>query len=192
MEVEHNLGLQLVWKLVRYDLFHVLLRMPLYQSAFLLFSLWTIFILFFAGIYVAIDRQDPLTPCGLGPVGSPIKFYGAFAFSLETCTFPEHSSILRYLACLAFRVRSDVLTFVPLSSCAFQAPLSATAFQIRKMVRAALLSRGPPLLLDSAQRVFTSLLQQLPTAPGRHFLSDDLVSQARHPSDVRISLRRCH
>jgi hypothetical protein len=87
MEVEHNFGLQLVWKLVRYDLFHVLLRMPLYQSAFLLFSLWTIFILLFAAIYVFIDNQDPFTPCGLGPVGNPIKFYGAFAFSLETCTY---------------------------------------------------------------------------------------------------------
>jgi hypothetical protein len=87
MEVEHNLGMKLLWKLVRYDLFHVLLRMPLYQSAFLLFSLWTVFILIFAAIYVAIDRQDPFTPCGLGPVGSPIKFYGAFAFSLETCKF---------------------------------------------------------------------------------------------------------
>jgi hypothetical protein len=172
MEVEHNLGLQLVWKLVRYDLFHVLLRMPLYQSAFLLFSLWTVFILFFAGIYVAIDRQDPLTPCGLGPVGSPIKFYGAFAFSLETCTFPEHSSIL-----FGIPGRKRCAHICVAVCCAFQARRSATAFQIRKMVRPVLLLCGPLLLLDSAQRMFTSLLQQLTAAPGRHFLSDDLVSQ---------------
>jgi hypothetical protein len=94
VQVEHNLGLGLVWKLVRYDLFHVLLRMQLYASMTILLTVWTLFIIFFAGLYVHADRLEPLVACGLGPAGSPISFYGAFSFSLETCTF-QHALELR-------------------------------------------------------------------------------------------------
>jgi hypothetical protein len=103
VQVEHNFGLSLIWKLVRYDLFHVLLRLHLYESLFILLTVWTIFILFFAGVYVATDRQDPLVACGLGPAGSPISFYGAFAFSLETCTSIASCSVL-----LAYCYRSPL------------------------------------------------------------------------------------
>jgi len=51
-----------------------------------LLLVWTLAIICFAGFYMAADRQDPSTDCGLGPPGRPIQFYGAFAFSLETCT----------------------------------------------------------------------------------------------------------
>jgi hypothetical protein len=86
VQVDHNLGRQMIWTVIRFDFYHVLLRLPLYQSMAILLSVWTVFILLFAGIYVASDRHDPMVPCGLGPAGSPIPFYGAFAFSLETCT----------------------------------------------------------------------------------------------------------
>lgn len=33
-----------------------------------------------------LQSVDPNQACGLGEPGNPIKFYGAFAFSLETTT----------------------------------------------------------------------------------------------------------
>jgi hypothetical protein len=49
-------------------------------------TIWTMFLLFFAGIYVWVDNADPQVDCGLGKSGHPIRFHGAFAFSLETTT----------------------------------------------------------------------------------------------------------
>ncbi|KAL7511630.1 hypothetical protein ACHAXN_008579 [Cyclotella atomus] len=49
-------------------------------------TIWTLFLLFFAGVYVLVDRKDPEIDCGLGKVPNPIHFSGAFAFSLETTT----------------------------------------------------------------------------------------------------------
>ena len=43
-------------------------------------------ILVFAVLYVIYDNARPSQACGLGAEGAPIKFAGAFAFSLETCT----------------------------------------------------------------------------------------------------------
>ena len=33
-----------------------------------------------------VDRENPQENCGLGEVGEPILFHGAFAFALETAT----------------------------------------------------------------------------------------------------------
>ena len=68
------------------DWFHVLLRLRTVVSVLLFVTIWTLFILMFAAIYVYIDKQDPYEDCGLGKVPHPIGFYGAFAFSLETTT----------------------------------------------------------------------------------------------------------
>lgn len=85
VRVEHNQGWR-IGRLVRHDLFHFLLRLPLYFSISLLLAAWSVAIVTFAGLYMAVDRQDPNLPCGLGPAGSPIQFYGAWAFALETTT----------------------------------------------------------------------------------------------------------
>ena len=58
----------------------------LMSSVCMLVAVWTLFLLMFAAIYVYVDRQEPDVNCGLGKEGSPIKFHGAFAFSLETTT----------------------------------------------------------------------------------------------------------
>jgi hypothetical protein len=68
------------------DWFHVLLRLRTIVSAFAFVVLWTSFLLLFAGVYCMVDRINPDEACGLGEPGYPIKFYGAFAFSLETTT----------------------------------------------------------------------------------------------------------
>jgi hypothetical protein len=85
VQVFHNksFGIHL---LVRHDFYHVLLRRPAWQSLLSLLFVWTIFILLFALAYVGVDNQDPNISCGLGTAGNPIRFIGAFAFSLETCT----------------------------------------------------------------------------------------------------------
>lgn len=86
VQVRHNQGCWKMMFLVGHDWFHVLLRRPTYQSLLFLLSIWTFSILVFAGFYMAVDRQDPTVSCGLGEVGSPILWHGAFAFSLETAT----------------------------------------------------------------------------------------------------------
>jgi hypothetical protein len=68
------------------DWFHVLLRLRTVVSVSAFTVVWTAFLLIFAGVYVMIDNIDPDEACGLGKPGYPIKFYGAFAFSLETTT----------------------------------------------------------------------------------------------------------
>lgn len=60
--------------------------MNLIISVFLLLSVWTIAIIIFAGIYMAVDINKASQSCGLGKDGNPIIFGPAFAFSLETCT----------------------------------------------------------------------------------------------------------
>ena len=85
VQVEHNQGWK-IYRLVRYDFFHFLLRRPTWQSIGFLLTVWTVFILLFGGLYYAVDRQNPNVSCGLGRAGDPISFNGAFAFSLETCT----------------------------------------------------------------------------------------------------------
>ncbi|KAL7530704.1 hypothetical protein ACHAXR_003634, partial [Thalassiosira sp. AJA248-18] len=68
------------------DWFHVLLRLRTVVSSLLFVTIWTGVLLIFAGLYVAIDNQNPDEDCGLGSLGNPIQFNGAFAFSLETAT----------------------------------------------------------------------------------------------------------
>lgn len=85
VNVVHNQGFK-IFLLLRHDWFHVLLRMPTWQSVPCLLFSWTTLILLFAGLYVWVDNSDPSINCGLGPEGAPIEFGPAFAFSLETCT----------------------------------------------------------------------------------------------------------
>lgn len=73
------------WLYVR-DWVHVLLRLRTAVSLFLFVVIWTIFLIIFALIYVAVDGQNPDIDCGLGKVPDTIKFNAAFAFSLETTT----------------------------------------------------------------------------------------------------------
>jgi hypothetical protein len=75
-----------VYPLLLLDWFHVFLRLPTYFSVTLLLSIWTLFILIFAGIYVGIDTSNIDLDCGLGSPGTPLAWGTAFAFSLETCT----------------------------------------------------------------------------------------------------------
>lgn len=75
------------WKLsYGYDFFHTMLRWPTQRSIFVLLCIWTIMVCCFACVYQAIDDILPSVDCGLGKAGDPIRFPGAFAFSLETCT----------------------------------------------------------------------------------------------------------
>ena len=68
------------------DWFHVLLRLRTVVSPSAFTVVWTSFLLIFAGVYCWVDRINPDEACGLGEPGYAIKFYGAFAFSLETTT----------------------------------------------------------------------------------------------------------
>lgn len=56
------------------------------MSMLMFITIWTLFLLFFAGIYVLVDSRYIGIDCGLGKVPHPISFSGAFAFSLETTT----------------------------------------------------------------------------------------------------------
>lgn len=75
-----------LFSLLKYDWFHVGLRINIWISLLGLLGTWTIAIILFAGIYMFIDKDNLDTDCGLGPPGEPIQFAPAFAFSLETCT----------------------------------------------------------------------------------------------------------
>jgi hypothetical protein len=85
VNVHHNQGLN-IFKLVRHDWFHALLRLPGWISITLLLGFWTIMLFVFAAFYIWYDNKEPNETCGLGPPGKPIQFGPAFAFSLETCT----------------------------------------------------------------------------------------------------------
>jgi hypothetical protein len=76
--------------LVQHDWFHAFLRVPTWKSLLFCLSFWTLMIVVFAGLYLAVDRQKPDISCGLGAAGTPIKFGPSFAFSLETCTTGEY------------------------------------------------------------------------------------------------------
>ena len=71
-------------RLALHDSFHVALSMP----AILLFTTcitgYTLLMLAWAGLYVALDH--PGVYCGIGPLGQYPSFYHAFAFSMETMT----------------------------------------------------------------------------------------------------------
>jgi hypothetical protein len=86
IRVKHNYGFYKISKLIQYDWFHVLLRVPTAQSLFSLLSIWTLALVVWAGMYVWVDRSNPSTECGLGSGGNSISFRGAFAFSLQTST----------------------------------------------------------------------------------------------------------
>jgi hypothetical protein len=84
--VDHNQGWK-IGKLVRFDLFHILLRRKLYVSLPLLLSIWTLAIAIFAGFYYVTDRSvEGSSVCSLFADSGPIGYQGAFAFSLQTCT----------------------------------------------------------------------------------------------------------
>lgn len=71
------------------DWFHVFLRFGTCYSLFALIFMWTISILMFAGLYMAVDLGYGGTDCGLVSPDSPypVMGFGAyFAFSLETTT----------------------------------------------------------------------------------------------------------
>ena len=86
IQVRHNYTAMKIYKLIQHDWFHVLLRFPTSQSLFFLISIWTQFLVIWAGFYVWVDRSNTGEDCGLGPNGTSISFRGAFAFSLQTCT----------------------------------------------------------------------------------------------------------
>lgn len=71
--------------------FHLMLRWPTIYSLTALLLLWVLWLVFFAWMYVYVDGRNPLTECGLGRSGEPIKFLPALSFSLETCT-----TVVRY------------------------------------------------------------------------------------------------
>lgn len=86
VHIRHNKGAS-IYKLLRFNWFHVLLRWPTKFSLTLLMAIWTGAILLFAGIYVLYDSTNLSNKCGLGGTeGENIHFAGAFALSLETCT----------------------------------------------------------------------------------------------------------
>lgn len=71
--------------------FHLMLRWPTIYSLTALLLLWVLWLVIFAWMYVYVDGRNPLTECGLGRSGEPIKFLPALSFSLETCT-----TVVRY------------------------------------------------------------------------------------------------
>lgn len=85
VNVHHNHGFK-IFRLLRFDWFHVILRYPKGLCLLFLLSIWTFVIIIFAFIYVAVDSRQPAVDCGLGKIGSPIQFGQSFAFSLETST----------------------------------------------------------------------------------------------------------
>ena len=86
MQVRHNYTAMKIYKLIQHDWFHVLLRFPTIKSLFMLISIWTVFLVIWAGCYVWVDNSNVGVDCGLGPNGQSISFRGAFAFSLQTTT----------------------------------------------------------------------------------------------------------
>ena len=80
----HNQGLH-IYRLLRFNWFHVFLRWPTKYSFFVLVGVWTGALLVFATIYVLHDEMNRGTHCVLGGLnGEVIDFAGAFAFALET------------------------------------------------------------------------------------------------------------
>ena len=76
-------------KLRQYDWFHVWLRQPTVKSCVLMLACWTVAILVFAGLYMAVDHAYSGTKCSmLSPTDTRtvMNYGGYFAFSLETTT----------------------------------------------------------------------------------------------------------
>lgn len=84
VQVEHNQGTAKISRLIRHDLFHVLLQLSTVKIILLLMSCWTALILFFAAMYIAADRYHGIGICSMGLSGEPLYFYTAFAQSLQT------------------------------------------------------------------------------------------------------------
>jgi len=85
IQLRHNQGVNM-YRLLRYNWFHVLLRWPTRYSFGLLLMTWTTFILIFALIYLWHDEVHLGGQCVLGANKGSIGWAGAFAFSLQTCT----------------------------------------------------------------------------------------------------------
>ena len=80
----HNQGLN-IYRLLRFNWFHVFLRWPTKYSFLILVSVWTGALLVFATLYVLHDQLHRGSHCVLGGLnGEVIDFAGAFAFALET------------------------------------------------------------------------------------------------------------
>jgi hypothetical protein len=86
VHLRHNQGLN-IYRLLRFNWFHVLLRWPTKYSFSILMIVWTASIVFFAWIYVWHDEVHRGGKCVLGGTnGEVIGWAGAFAFSLQTCS----------------------------------------------------------------------------------------------------------
>jgi hypothetical protein len=114
VHLRHNQGLK-IYRLLRFNWFHVLLRWPTRYSFSVLMSVWTGVILMFAGIYVWHDQVNRGGICVLGGInGETISWGGAFAFSLQTCSsggtcgtgnqISSHVPHFPTLGCLTVRV----------------------------------------------------------------------------------------
>jgi hypothetical protein len=86
VHLRHNQGIN-IYRLLRFNWFHVFLRWPTKYSFFFLMSVWTGIILVFAVLYALNDEMNRGTHCVLGGLnGEVISFGGAFAHSLQTCS----------------------------------------------------------------------------------------------------------
>ena len=83
VHLRHNQGIN-IYRLLRFNWFHVFLRWPTKYSFFFLVSVWTGALLFFAALYVLHDEMNRGTHCVIGKNGEVIHFTAAFAFALET------------------------------------------------------------------------------------------------------------
>jgi hypothetical protein len=84
IQVQHNQGTTKIGRLIRHDLFHVLLQLSTMKIILLMLSLWTFLILFFAAMYVAANNRHGQGVCNMGLPDEPFYYYAAFAFSLQT------------------------------------------------------------------------------------------------------------
>ena len=85
VHLRHNQGWN-IYRLLRFNWFHVMLRWPSKYSFTFLVTAWTGTIVFFAMLYVWHDEANKGGRCVLGgPNGEVIGWAGAFAFSLQTC-----------------------------------------------------------------------------------------------------------
>ena len=85
VHLRHNQGWN-IYRLLRFNWFHVMLRWPSKYSFTFLVTAWTGQILFFALLYVWNDEVHRGGRCVLGGAnGEVIGWAGAFAFSLQTC-----------------------------------------------------------------------------------------------------------
>ena len=87
MAVCNTKNIPSLYELLAADWFHFLLRVPTALAVLFLIFVWTIALLIFACIYVAVDGKNNIgKDCGLGNEGEVITFAAAFAFAMETAT----------------------------------------------------------------------------------------------------------